>query len=585
MLLLAGICLGVLSLTFAYGDYTNELFFSYLQNEWIVVLNILPVVMLLGLLYGMIGRAWIAFLVTSVVTLGFSMANYYMLRFRDDPLMFEDLKHLREALSITKTAKYNLTPDLRVWFGLFCVVLGTLFLWFLVRGIPERKTRLPLFLLGMVLCVPLVSLYTNTAIYKNHTKNDAHINQWAATQVYFSKGFVYPFLHSMTEGAIQEPEGYREAETKALLEGYVSADIPEEQKVDVITLQLEAFADFSRFEDVEGIDWEAAYATYHELEKESYTGNLLTSIFAGGTVDTERAFLTGYADLWNFRSNTNSYAWYFQQQGYTVEGSHPSYDWFYNRRNINTYLGMSDYYFFDGHYENLSSGMTADELLFPEILRLYQENREEDKPYFSFNVTYQGHGPYSTESAWRKMHFTDGRYSTATTNIVDNYLASLADTSKNLQWLIDQLRVEERPVVLVVYGDHKPWLGDGNTAYQELGVNLDTSTEEGFYNYYGTRYLIWANDTAKQTLGNSFTGEGADVSACFLMNLLFELCGWEGNAFMQATNEIRDVLPAVTTVDGYIQNGQFTKALDEVGLAALHTYRDLEYYHGKHFAY
>lgn len=53
---------------------------------------------------------------------------------------------------------------------------------------------------------------------------------------------------------------------------------------------LEAFADFSRFTGVEGVDWESAYGTYHALESESYTGNLITNIFAGGTVDTERAF-------------------------------------------------------------------------------------------------------------------------------------------------------------------------------------------------------------------------------------------------------------------------------------------------------
>ena len=88
--------------------------------------------------------------------------------------------------------------------------------------------------------------------------------------------------------------------------------------------------------------------------------------------------------------------------------------------------------------------------------------------------------------------------------------------------------------MLAVFGDHKPWLGYSNSAYQELGVNLDTATEEGFYNYYSTRYLIWANDAAKEALGEDFVGEGPDVSSCFLMNLLFDLCGWQGNAWAQA---------------------------------------------------
>lgn len=587
VLLLAGLCLGVLSLFFAYGDYPDVLMKSYFRRPLLVLLNVLPVVLALFLAYFLTGRAWVSFLAVSVVVWGLSLGNYYKLRFRDDPLMFEDLKYIREAGSIAKTASYDLTPDKRVWFGLGCVVLGTLFLLFLVRGRLRWKVRLPLLLLGALLCVPLSRVYADSQTYSAKTRNLDYINQWSSTQVYLSKGFVYPFLHSVTTGSIKAPDGYSEREAKALLDSYEPEDIPEAEKVDLITIQLEAFADFSRFEDVEGIDWDAAYAVYHALEAESYTGNLVTNIFAGGTVNTERAFLTGYADVWNFRTNTNSYGWYFGSQGYTVEGSHPSYEWFYNRRNVNAYLGVPTYYYYENRFSDLyTGGIAPDDVLLPEIFRLYEENRDgEGKPYFSFNVTYQGHGPYDTESVWRGKHYTDGRYSTETANIVDNYLGSVSDTAEQLQWLLDRFRAEDRPVVVVVFGDHKPWFGDGNSAYQELGVDLDTSTEAGFYNYYATRYLIWANDAAKAALDNDFVGEGPDVSSCFLMNLLFDQCGWQGGAWAQATADVWRTLPVLTTVGGYVQGGQFTKTLDGSGEEALRRYKALEYYYGTHFQY
>ena len=587
ILFLAGICLGGLSLFFAYGDYADILMKSYFQIPLIAVLNIVPVVLLLFLVYFLIGRTWLSFLLTSVVVWGFSLGNYYKLRFRDDPLMFEDLKNIREATSIAVKENYDLTPDKRIWFGLICILLGTAILFFLVRGVPRWKVRIPLFLLGVALCFPLSSIYTDQQVYDTDTQNFAYINRWSSTQLYISKGFVYPFLHSTTTGSIKPPEGYSEKETKALLESYEDQEIPETEKVDLITLQLEAFADFSRFEGVEGIDWESAYGIYHEIEAESYTGNLLTNIFAGGTIDTERAFLTGYADLWNFRTNTNSYGWYFGEQGYTVEGSHPSYDWFYNRKNVNEYLGIPTYYFYENRYSELyTGGIATDDVLFPDIFDLYAANRDgEGNPYFSFNVTYQGHGPYDTESVWRGKHFTDGRYSTETANIVDNYLGSVSDTAQQLRELLDQFAAEERPIVVVGFGDHKPWLGYANSAYQELGVNLDTSTQEGFYNYYGTRYFIWANDAAKRALGNDFVGEGPDVSSCFLMNLLFEQCGWAGNAYLQATDEVRAVIPVLTTVGGYVQNGQLVETLDEAGTEALKTFQSLEYYYGTDFQF
>ena len=579
LVLASGICLGGVSLLFAYGSYSPNVFYSYFTHPLIFVLNVAPVVGIEVLLWCLTGRSALSFFLAGFVTVGFSIGNYYKLLFRDDPLMFQDMQNVREALSITNTASYDLTPDKRIIFGVLCLIFGTLVLHFVARGIPGKKRRFAAAALIALACFPASRAYTSAKVYNTMTANYDHINRWAATQLYISKGFVYPFLHSITAGAAREPEGYDEAETARMLAQYADAAIPADKKVDLITLQLEAFVDFSAFENVEGIDFEKAYSTFHEIEAESVAGDLITNIFAGGTVDTERAFLTGYADLRDFRTDTNSHAWYLQSQGYTVEGSHPSYQWFYNRRNVNGYLGLPTYYYFENYYEQVDSvNLAADRLLFPEILKLYRENRGED-PYFSFNVTYQGHGPYSTtENQWKGETFTDGRYSTQTTFIVDNYLASLKDTAEELRKFLDELQSEERSVVVVVYGDHMPWLGDGNSAYTELGVDLDTSTETGFLNYYGTRYLVWANDAAKGTLGHNFTGEGETVSSCFLMNEVFELLGWEGSAWMQASQDIRETLPVITSLGRYVEGGILTDTLSSEGQEALRKYQWLEYY-------
>ena len=586
LVLASGICLGGVSLLFAYGSYSPNVFYSYFTHPLILALNLAPVVGLEMLLWCLTGRSALSFFLTGFVTLGFSIGNYFKLLFRDDPLMFQDMRNIREALSITNTASYDLTPDKRIVFGVVCLIFGTVVLYFTARGITGKKRRFAGAAVILLTCFPASKAYTSERVYNTLTANYDHINRWAATQLYVSKGFVYPFLHSITAGAAKEPEGYDEAETAAMLAGYTDADIPEEKKVDLITIQLEAFADFSRFENVEGIDFEKAYSTFHAIEAESVTGNLITNIFAGGTVDTERAFLTGYTDLRDFRTDTNSHAWYLQSQGYTVEGSHPSYQWFYNRRNVNSYLGLPTYYYFENYYNQVDSvNLAADRLLFPEILELYRNNRGED-PYFSFNVTYQGHGPYATtENQWKGESFTDGRYSTETTFIVDNYLASVKDTAQELRIFLDELQREERSVVVVVYGDHMPWLGDGNSAYMELGADLDTSTEEGFLNYYGTRYLIWANDAAKKTIGHDFVGEGDTVSSCFLMNEVFESLGWEGSAWMQAGNEIRKTLPVITSLGRFMENGCLTDVLSVQGQEKLKAFQWMEYYLCETFLY
>lgn len=204
---------------------------------------------------------------------------------------------------------------------------------------------------------------------------------------------------------------------------------------------------------------------------------------------------------------------------------------------------------------------------------------------FSFNVTYQGHGPYETaENIWGEV-YTDGRFSTETTNIVDNYLASLRNTAENLRTLLDQFAALDEPVAVVIYGDHRPWMGNGNSAYTELGIDLDTSGTAGLYNKYSTDYVIWANDAAKAVTGNDFRGQGPDLSPNFLMNQLFALCGWKGNTYMQATEEIRQQMPVITTIGRFWWDGEYYREADlpEEARALLQRFRYIQYYQENNF--
>ena len=147
------------------------------------------------------------------------------------------------------------------------------------------------------------------------------------------------------------PKGYNKKEAKSELEKYEYSNIPDDKKVNVIAIMLEAYSDLS---DAEGIEFKIdPYRKWHVLESQSYSGDLITNIFAGGTIDTERKFLTGATNLPTLRKKTNSYVYYFKEQGYTVEGSHPSSNFFYNRVNINKNLGFDNYYFLENKYENL----------------------------------------------------------------------------------------------------------------------------------------------------------------------------------------------------------------------------------------
>ena len=140
-------------------------------------------------------------------------------------------------------------------------------------------------------------------------------------------------------------------------------------------------------------------------------------------------------------------------------------------------------------------------------------------------------------------------------------------------------------MVVVLYGDHNPWLGDSASVYAELGIDLDVHTETGFLQYYSTRYVIWANEAAKAQLGNDFVGEGPRLSSNYLMNEVFNQLGWTGNAYMQLTEDVRQTLSVVTSNGAYVENGVWTEQLSEEGQQALEKLRYAQYDVRKYFTY
>ena len=207
----------------------------------------------------------------------------------------------------------------------------------------------------------------------------------------------------------EPPEGYRESEAKQILEQYADSDIPDDQKITVVGIMLEAFSDLSDFPQLNEISAvRNLYEPLHELESRSVSGNLLTNIFAGGTTNTEWGFLTGYSQHEEFRGPINSYVRYFKDQGYDALYRHPGYSWFYNRSNVNEYLGFDECVFNESGFGDLISIEDAlfksDTVLVDYLLNDIDSRTEDDDPLFLFSVSYQNHGPYSSETYLSLIH-------------------------------------------------------------------------------------------------------------------------------------------------------------------------------------
>lgn len=584
LLLGAALALGIMSLRLAAGSFSAEMFRSYFAHPLLVLLNLLPVFWLAVLSWFLFGRVWVSVLITGGVTLVLTLINAVKLALRNTPFLWEDLALAGEAGDMM--GKYTIQFTDGEWFALGAwAVMVALCAALTGRKLPGWKSGWKIRgggALAAVLCAALAwqPLYQSAPVYRQTANNDL-INIWNDTQVYQSRGFLYPFLYSAKAARDDPPEGYRKEDAAAILAEYEDAAIPEEQKVSVLGVMLEAYCDLTVFDQLAFA--EPAYEDLHALQAESWSGSLVTNVFAGGTIDTERCFVTGYAGLGSFRAPTWSYGWYFRDQGYTVEGGHPGYSWFYNRTNVNENLGFQRYLFTEDYYGTMIDPVAApyhsDGVFLNHLADRLEEQTRDGVPCFSFNVTYQNHGPYDAGTTiWSDYMPEDCGWSEGTQNILNNYLDGVRRTGAHLAELTERLSEMDEPVVLVAFGDHKPWLGDDNSVYREVGIELDLGTEEGFRNYYSTPYLIWANPAAKEALDRPFSGEGPTISPCFLMSELFDQCGWQGPAFLQLAREVKAEVPVFTSSGRYLTAGVTADGLTEEQQELVRRFDWVQYY-------
>ena len=561
-------------------EFNRWRFTSYFHHPTIFFLNLLPVAVLMFFFYFVSNRAWVSYLITGTIAMGMEYVNYFKVAYRGDPFVAEDIFLFSEAANVV--TELNVEIPTWFWFSIFLLIAGTVVLFFLGRAkIPKKLWWLRV--AGAVLCIGFAFLswkvwYTDMNLY-NIQLNYDDFSGSRDSEYQASHGFFWSFMRSVYLAIPTPPEGYTDEEAEELLGAYEDVAIPEAERVNIVGVMFESFSDFSQLEGVEFV--KDPYETFHALQEECYHGSLIADTIGGGTVNTERGFLTGFSyPQPSYRVPTSSYVHYLKSLGYTAEGGHPGNDWFYNRRNVNAYLGFDSYLFIENHYETLSPQKphADDNVVLPDVRRIYEEKAAEEAPYFSFTVTFQNHTPYIAQYLVGEEYVKQGELSVENYYQLNNYLHGVADTAEQMAAFVDSFRNDTEPVVLILFGDHKPTLGVDNACYAELGLDISETTNDGCRNLYEAPYLIWANDAAKAILGDNFHGEGRTLSPCFLMSELFDVCGWTGPAWMQYQRSFRDEVSVMQKDTMYLYEGVLHYALPDEVVVRMRQYNRVEYY-------
>lgn len=579
--ILLGIC--VIVLTVVPCDFS--LITVMLDDNLIFFLNILPIFLVLLFFYFLCNTVWVSFLITGIFVFVIAEVNRFKMMFRDDPFVFEDILLIGEAKDMM--GKYPLYLDKpSICAILVIIALTSVCVLFKKIKLRARFVRvLGVVFVGLLALISYNKLYVNNQAIHNQMWHYQFGNQWKGGNQYMARGVVYSFVHSIPDAISTPPDGYNAQKAENIINGYDTIPLDDDKKVHIISVMLEAYNDLSMFDAMEFV--QDPYQNFHSIQEEAYYGNLYTDIFAAGTIKTERSFLTGYSDVKFSNKTSQSYVRYFKEQGYHTEAMHPCYGWFYDRRNINEQLGFDNFFYYENRFAKVEEkdmqrepyhGYLSDYDFVDYIIDGYENSIKNNKMYFNFSVTYQNHGPYSAEKevdieyVQRQGEYTETEY-----NILNNYLHGVSKTDEALGKLCDYIKGREEPIVLILFGDHNPWLGENNSVYEMLGINLNLDTPDGAANYYQTPYLIYANTSAQQGLQREFKGQGDTISPMFLMGELFDYAGIKGPAYMNYLQTVRETYSVLNPT--YVcKKGQYILRSHNKDSTIIEEQKEVEYY-------
>jgi phosphoglycerol transferase MdoB-like AlkP superfamily enzyme len=258
---------------------------------------------------------------------------------------------------------------------------------------------------------------------------------------------------------------------------------------------LESFWDPNRLKKA-GFNQNPLTAEFRKLWKSTDYSMAMPPVFGGYTANSEFEVLCGFPvtkDNVKFeRQLLNSVPCLphiLADKGYRTIASHPNVPVFWNRVNAYHYIGFQTYWSInDFIQDDMNREFMSDQTLYRQVIEKIAPSLEKKEPILDYIVTYFGHWNYPL-SASRP----DKIKSRSKIEEVPKYANSAYYKSRELMGFIDEMRKRDPDSIIVVFGDHLPFLGENFAGYVDSGVlaaNRSDFTPEMFKFYVTTPMII-----------------------------------------------------------------------------------------------
>lgn len=550
------------------------------------IANYLVYLLLYGVAYALTNRIGVSGIIISSILSIFGLVNHFVLNFRGTP--FVPLDFLGAGTAANVAQNYDFTPTCQMILSglmLACMIaLGIKVTY--VNRVRRKAARRSVYTLATFAAVMFVFYGTPFLSSLNITAN-----LWNQLSGYKQQGSVVSFWLNTKTLFVNEPDEYSAEKveeianktTNTVESSNASSKGESQQKVkpNIIAIMNETWSDLSAI----GNEFEVSedpMPFYHSLTENTIKGNLFVSIYGNGTSNSEFEFLTGNT-LAFLPSGCNAYEQYIREetdslvstlanQGYSRTAVHPYYGDGWNRDVVYPLLGFENFY--DLNYfsqNNLMRRYVSDSDNYKKIISLF-ENRDQDKPFFLFNVTMQNHGGYDIQypnfpETVTLPWDTENQYPKT-----QQYLSLMKETDNAFKELVEYFSKVEEPTIIVMFGDHQAKIEQ--EFYENVlfgGKSISSLSLEENQQRYITPFVIWANyDIEEQYI--------EQISANYLSTLLLETAGLEMTPYNQYLWSLYQQLPVINAV-GYIDknNTYYDYKTESEYSGMLEDYKILQY--------
>lgn len=224
-------------------------------------------------------------------------------------------------------------------------------------------------------------------------------------------------------------------------------------------------------------------------------GTLFSPVFGGYTANTEFEFLTrlsnaylpnGSIPYWQYVNHPlrTSLASDFTKADYHTVAIHPFDGKFWNRDKVYSHLGFNKFITeSEFKYRERTPPYISDASMAKEIISTIQDTST--RPHFVFAVSMQNHGPYNDGTTRYpnkervKILDSDNQLSAESAHLLETYATGVRDAIHSFELIVDYLRESRREAIVVMFGDHLPFLGDNFSVYFESKY-IHTTTQEAW---------------------------------------------------------------------------------------------------------